>query len=252
MTAAGDGLLDLHGKVAVVTGGAVRVGRALSLALAGAGASIVVHYSHSPDEADETVALIRSKGGNAAAIGADFANPVLASRTLFQGAVDRFAHVDVLVNSAAIFAPGTLVATTEVEWDRHFSVNLKAPAFLSREFAARRVPGRPGNIVNITDWRALRPAPGYLAYTLTKSALLTMTRILAQELAPDVRVNAIALGAILPPPGAGDDYMERLAQRVPLKRTGSVDDVTSAALFLLQSEFVTGDVLFVTGGQHLP
>jgi len=222
------------------------------LALADAGASIVVHYSHSPDEAEETVAQIRSKGGSAAAIGADFADPVLASHTLFQGAVDRFAHVDVLVNSAAIFAPGTLATTTEVDWDRHFSVNLKAPIFLCREFAARRVPGQPGNIINITDWRAVRPAPGHLAYTLTKAALLTMTRILAQELAPEIRVNAVALGAILPPPGAGDDYMEQLAQRVPLKRTGSVDDVTSAVHYLLQSDFVTGEVLFVTGGQHLP
>jgi len=235
-----------------VTGGAVRIGRAISLALADAGAAIVVHSSHSDAQARETVEEIVSRGGRAAAVSADFSDPVPAARTVMQAAIDRFGRVDVLVNSAAVFAPGTLASMSEADWDRHFAINLKAPCFLCREFAARRTPGESANIVNIVDWRGLRPAPGHLAYTLTKSALVALTEILAQELAPEIRVNAVAPGAILPPAGAGQDYLRRLAQQVPLRRSGSVDDVTSAVLFLLRSDFITGEVLRVTGGEDLP
>jgi NAD(P)-dependent dehydrogenase (short-subunit alcohol dehydrogenase family) len=235
-----------------VTGGAVRIGRAISLALADAGAAVLVHSSHSDAEASETVEEIASRGGRAAAVSADFSNPVPAARAVMQAAIDQFGRVDVLTNSAAIFAPGTLASTSEADWDRHFAINLKAPCFLCREFAARHTPREPANIVNIVDWRGLRPAPGHLAYTLTKSALVALTEILAQELAPEIRVNAVALGAILPPAGAGRDYLQRLAEHVPLRRSGSLDDVTSAILFLLRSDFVTGEVLRVTGGEHLP
>ena len=244
--------MELHGKVAVVTGGAVRIGRAISLALADAGAAVVVHHSNSASEADQAVEEIASKGGQATAVAADFANPVPAARTVVQAAIAQFGRIDVLINSASIFGTGTLASTSEADWDRHFAVNLKAPAFLCREFAARHLPGNPACIVNIADWRGLRPAPGHLAYTLTKSAVVALTEILAQELAPEIRVNAIAPGAILPPAGASRDYMQRLAEQVPLRRSGSVDDITSAVLYLLRADFVTGEVLCVTGGEHLP
>jgi len=244
--------VELQEKVAVVTGGAVRIGRALSLALADAGAAVVVHHSHSAPPALQTVEEIVSRGGRATAVSADFTDPVPAARTVVQAAVDQFGRIDVLVNSASIFGSGTLASTSEADWDRHFAINLKAPCFLCREFAARRLPGNAACIVNIADWRGLRPKPGYLAYTLTKSALVALTEILAQELAPEIRVNAVAPGAILPPAGAGRDYMQRLAEQVPLQRTGSVDDVTSAVLYLLRADFVTGEVLSVTGGEHLP
>ncbi len=244
--------MELQGKVAVVTGGAVRIGRAISLALADAGAAVVVHSSRSDAPVRQTVEEIVSRGGRAAAVSADFADPVPAARTVMQAAIDQFGRVDVLINSAAIFSPGTLASTSEADWDRHFAINLKAPCFLCREFAARHTPGNSANIVNIADWRGLRPTPGHLAYTLTKSALVALTEILAQELAPEIRVNAVAPGAILPPAGAGRDYMQRLAEQVPLRRCGSVDDVTSAVLYLLRADFVTGEVLYVTGGEHLP
>jgi pteridine reductase len=247
-----DKTVELTGKVAFVTGGAVRLGRAISLALADAGVTVVVHYSHSAAPADETVAEIASRGGRAAAISADFANPVPAASGLMQAAVDRFGRVDLLVNSAAIFEAGTLASTSEAEWDRDFAINLKAPFFLCREFAARHTSGSPACIVNMADWRGLRPTPGHIAYTLTKAALVALTEILAQELAPEIRVNAVAPGAILPPAGAGREYMQRLAEKVPLRRTGTVDDVTSAVLYLLRADFVTGEVLTVTGGEHLP
>jgi NAD(P)-dependent dehydrogenase (short-subunit alcohol dehydrogenase family) len=244
--------VELQGKVAIVTGGAVRIGRAISLALADAGAAVVVHSSHSDAQARQTAEEIISGGGQAVAVSADFSNPVPAATSVMQAAIDRFGRVDVLINSAAIFAPGTLASTSEADWDRHFAINLKSPCFLCREFAARHTPGNSASIVNIADWRGLRPAPGHLAYTLTKAALVALTEILAQELAPEIRVNAIAPGAILPPAGAGQDYMERLAENVPLRRSGSVDDVASAVLFLLRSDFITGEVLRVTGGEDLP
>jgi pteridine reductase len=243
--------VDLEGKVAVVTGGSVRIGHALSVALARAGASVMIHSSRAGDESNRTVDEINSAGGKAAAVVADFGHPADAAREVFEAAVDRFGWVDVLVNNAAIFSPGTLASTTETDWDRHFDINLKAPFFLCREFASRRERSRPGAIVNIADWRGLRPTTGHLAYSLTKTALVSLTQILAKELGPEVRVNAVAPGAILPPAGADHDYMRQLRDEIPLRRTGSADDVASAVLYLLRSDFVTGDVLCVTGGQHL-
>jgi pteridine reductase len=243
--------MELSGRVAIVTGGGRRIGQAICLALADAGASVLIHYSHSAEEARDTLAKITTLGGDADCVGADFQNPAVAAPKVINAAYERFGRADILVNSAAIFQPGTLATTTDSDWDRHFAINLKAPAFLCREFAARHQPGRPAAIVNIADWRGLRPVPGHLSYTLTKAGIVTLTRLLAIELAPDIRVNAVAPGAILPPPAAGPDVLQRLAQRVPLKRHGGPSDVTDAVLYLLRSDFVTGDVLRVTGGEDL-
>jgi NAD(P)-dependent dehydrogenase (short-subunit alcohol dehydrogenase family) len=243
--------MDLAGQVAIVTGGGRRLGQAICLALAEAGASVLVHYSRSADEAQGTLAKINALGREGACVGADFQNPTVAAPKLIDAACQRFGRADILVNSAAIFQPSSLAATTEADWDRHFAVNLKAPAFLCREFAARHQSGRPAAIVNIADWRGLRPVPGHFSYTLTKAGIVALTRLLALELAPDIRVNAVAPGAILPPPGATPKFLARLAQHVPLKRHGEPSDVTDAVLYLLRSDFVTGDVLCVTGGEDL-
>ena len=205
--------MDLEGKVAVVTGevsGSDTLLRSLWPARA---ASVMIHSSRAGDESNRTVEVIASAGGKAAAVVADFGHPAEAAREVFEAAVDRFGWVDVLVNNAAIFSPGTLASTTETDWDRHFDINLKAPFFLCREFAARRERSRPGAIVNIADWRGLRPTTGHLAYSLTKTALVSLTQILAKELGPDVRVNAVAPGAILLPAGADHDYMRKVAAR---------------------------------------
>jgi pteridine reductase len=243
--------MELSGRVAIVTGGGRRIGQAICLALADSGASVVIHYSHSAEEARDTLEKITALGRDTVCVGADFQNPAVAAPKVINAAYERFGRADILVNSAAIFQPGTLATTTESDWDRHFAINLKAPAFLCREFAARHQSGRPAAIVNIADWRGLRPVPGHLSYTLTKAGIVTLTRLLAIELAPDIRVNAVAPGAILPPPGAGPDVLQRLAQQVPLKRHGEPSDVTDAVLYLLRSDFVTGDVVRVTGGEDL-
>jgi pteridine reductase len=243
--------MELAGRVAIVTGGGRRIGQALCVALAKAGCSVVVHYSHSADEARDTIEQITALGRDAFGVGADFQQPAAAAPVVIEAAYKRFGRADILVNSAAIFSAASLASTTEADWDRHFAINLKAPAFLCREFAARHNPGRPAAIINIADWRGLRPTPGHFAYTLTKAGVVALTKILALELAPDIRVNAVAPGAILPPPNAGPEYLERLASQVPLKRHGDPDDIANAVLYLLASDFVTGEVLCVTGGEEL-
>ena len=243
-------LVELSGKVVVVTGGAVRLGRAIALGLAREGASLCVHYGSSQAEAGTAVAEIQRAGGQAMSVQADLIEASVAARRIISAAVDYFGRVDILVNSAAIFEAATLAETTDDHFDRHVQINLKAPLMLCREFARLESP-EPRQIVNIADWRATRPQPGHLSYTLSKAALVAMTRILACELAPQIQVNAVAPGAILPPPGAPDAYLERLRDQIPLRRTGNPQDVVDAVRYLLTSDFVTGEVLHVSGGEHL-
>jgi pteridine reductase len=241
--------LKIAGRVALITGAGVRVGRAIALGLAEQGADIIVHYNASAAEAEDVAASIRSLGRRAVALPADLSDieQVIA---LFPRATEALGTVDILVNSASIFQRGTLDSTTVEDWDRHLDINLRAPFFLSQAFRAQLPAGMRGHIVNIADWRAVRPGTQYVAYTLSKSALVTLTLSLALGLAPDIQVNALAPGAILPPP-EDDGYFQRLAERLPLRHTGKPQDVVDAVLYLLRSDFVTGEVLYVTGGEHL-
>jgi pteridine reductase len=242
--------VDLEGRVALVTGGAVRLGKALAWALAREGVRLAVHYNASAGPAEETVAEIRALGSDALAIQADLSRPG-QSPSVIERATTHYGMVDILVNSAAIFEPSDVAHTTEAGWDRHFAINLKAPFFLSRAFAAQVGKDRPGHIVNIADWRGVRPDTEYLAYSLTKAGVLAMTEGLALALAPNIQVNAIAPGAILPPPGKGRDYLGQLAGDIPLQRVGSPAEIAKALIYLLRSDFVTGQTIFVTGGEHL-
>lgn len=242
--------MKLDGKVAIVTGGAVRLGRALALALAGRGARLVIHYGSSAGPARETLAQIQATGGESVAIQADL-HYTAQAQSLIARAAEHFGQLDVLVNSAAIFQPGDWADTTEANWDEHMTLNLKAPFFISQAFAVHVGPERHAHIVNIVDWRAARPNAHHIAYTLAKAALVTMTQSLALALAPNIQVNAIAPGAILPPPGQDSSYLDRLALKIPARRAGSPDDIARTLLFLLDSDFVTGDVIPVTGGEHL-
>ncbi len=242
--------MELEGRVALVTGSAVRLGKALALALAREGVRLAIHYNASAGPAEETVAEIEALGSQARAVQADLSQATQAA-SLVEGAARHFGRVDILVNSAAIFEPADLAHTGEVAWDRHFAINLKAPFFLSQAFAAHVGLERQAQIVNIADWRGRRPDPAYLAYSLTKAGVISLTTALALALAPNIRVNAIAPGAILPPPGKDRAYLDQLAQAIPLQRAGSPDDVARALIYLLRSDFVTGETLFVTGGEQL-
>lgn len=249
--------MRLEGAVALVTGSARRVGRAILLELAAAGADVVVHSTAGGEAAERTAAEARAHGVRAEALAADLADPAAVAR-LFAAAWDRFGRLDVLVNSAARFDAEPLEDVTAASWDREMAVTLRAP-FLCAQAAAplmRRSPRAAGDgalVVNLADLSGIHPWRGFVQHGVAKAGLLHLTRILARELAPDVRVNALVPGAILPPPGMdpGAAAWEAVARRVPLARTGEARDVARAVRFLAESPFVTGAVLAVDGGEGL-
>jgi pteridine reductase len=242
--------MELTNKVALVTGGAVRLGRAIALGLAEGGADVAITYNSSAGPAKKAVADIEALGRGALSVQSNF-NRALDMERLVAEVVAHFGHLDVLVNSAAIFEPGRWHDTTEENWDRHFAINLKAPFFLSQAFAQALGEDARGHIVNIADWRGVRPGTDHVAYTLTKSGLIAMTKSLALALAPRIQVNAIAPGLILPPPGRDESYLEKKAPSIPLQRPGSAEEIVKAVLYLVRSDFATGDLVYVTGGEHL-
>ena len=243
--------MDLQNKNAIVTGAGVRIGRALALALADAGVNVAVHYNRSADAANAVATEITGTGRRAVAIQGDLSDPVPASKSIVEAAVAELGPIDFLINSAAIFEQSDLHSTTEDLWDRHHTINLKAPFFMSQAFAVQLNDSQTGQIVNIVDWRGTRPPHDYAAYTPSKVGLVGMTQNLALGLAPQVQVNAIAPGAILPGPMETEEHFARRETEIPLRRTGSPRQIAEAMLYLLRSDFVTGEVIHVTGGEGL-
>ena len=238
---------DLHGHRALVTGAARRLGEAFARALAATGCDVGLHYATTPADA-LAAELSGSHGIRTVSLQADLADPQAAA-SLVDRAVEALGAIDLLVNSASIFEPTAFAGTDLDTWHRHLAVNLTAPFLLSQAFARLRA-GRPGAIVNLLDWRALRPGADHFAYTISKAGLAAMTSSLAQALAPSIRVNGLALGAILPPPGASAD--DAPAAAAPLARWGTLSETTDALLFLLAGpDFITGEILHLDGGRHL-
>jgi len=239
---------DLHGHRALVTGAARRLGEAFARALAATGCDVGLHYATTPADA-LAAELSGSHGIRTVSLQADLADPQAAA-SLVDRAVEALGAIDLLVNSASIFEPTAFAGTDLDTWHRHLAVNLTAPFLLSQAFARLRA-GRPGAIVNLLDWRALRPGADHFAYTISKAGLAAMTSSLAQALAPSIRVNGLALGAILPPPGASDAD-DAPAAAAPLARWGTLRETTDALLFLLAGpDFITGEILHLDGGRHL-
>jgi pteridine reductase len=236
-------------QVALVTGGAVRVGRAISSALAEDGYRLVVHYNSSSGPADELVDEIRGKGGEAVAIGADLADTD-AVRRLASEAVAAFGGIDVLVNNASVFPAERLEETDEALWDHTIAVNLKAPFFLIRHLAPT-LRERRGVVINMADLAGMQPWAAYAAHGISKAGVIHLTRVAARSLAPEVRVNGIAPGTVLPPESMSEEEIRQLAERAPLKKNGSPEDVVRALRYLLQAGFVTGETLVVDGGRTL-
>ncbi|NLV73115.1 MAG: SDR family oxidoreductase [Chloroflexi bacterium] len=242
--------MQLDGRTALVTGGCVRVGRAIAVALASKGARVALHYFSSADAAHAVADEIRALGSSCVLVQADLARPEAPAR-LVRTSVEALDGLDILINNAAIFPEGGWQDTTLQVWDEVFAINLRAPFFLAQAFGLSLTGDARGHIINVADWRALRPGVGHTAYTLAKAGLVAMTYSLAQSMAPAVQVNAVAPGAVLPPPGGDQSYLDKLAAQVPLKRYGSPLDVAQAVVYLLESDFVTGEVLHITGGQQL-
>jgi NAD(P)-dependent dehydrogenase (short-subunit alcohol dehydrogenase family) len=238
---------ELAGRAALVTGGALRVGRAIALGLAAAGADVAVGYQRSGPAARATVRDLRALGVRAVALRADLGRPSGPAR-LVTAAHRRLGRLDLLVNNAAVFVRTPVGRVSAARWDRILAVNLRAP-FLCAQAAARLMGPRGGRIVNIADVGGVRAWPAYLAYGASKAGLLMLTRGLAAALAPRVQVNAVAPGVVLWPAGFPRAARGRLAARVPMGRAGRPEDVAAAVRFFAACpDYITGQVLFVDGG----
>lgn len=249
--------METCGSWALVTGGAKRLGKGIALGLARAGASIVVHHGHSPDEAEDAAGEIQALGVDAFIVQADLSDPA-AVDDLFDAIGSRCGRLDILVNSAASFEKQPILEAGVGDWDRVLDLNLRAPWLCIRRAAALMERGGRGGVesgvaINIADLTGLQPWPGYSHHGVSKAGLVHLTRIAARELAPGIRVNCVVPGAILPPPGMGADDPEwaRKADRVPLQRVGDPQAISDAVLFLVRADFVTGSVIVVDGGEHL-
>jgi NAD(P)-dependent dehydrogenase (short-subunit alcohol dehydrogenase family) len=242
--------LDLGGKVALVTGGAVRVGKAIALALAQAGADVAFSYLSSASEAAHTQQEIEAIGRRAVAVRADAAN-VSECQNLVDATVAALGRLDVLVNSASLWKRTRFAELTEGDWDAVTDVLLKGAAFTSHAAAPYLAAHGAGAIVNIADLSAFVPFRNFVAHSVGKAGLVSLTKSLALELAPLVRANAVAPGPVLPPPGYTEKQMEATARRTLLERWGSPADVADAVVFLVKANYITGVVLEVDGGEHL-
>jgi pteridine reductase len=235
-------------RVALVTGAGRRVGRAIALALGARGYRVGVHYHASAAGARETERDIAGAGGEAWIVQADLRDPAAPDRLIGEVAA-RFGRLDLLVNSAAVMLRTPIDEVTPETWDQIMALNLRAPFFCAR--AAARVMPEGSAIVNIADLAGLEVWPGYVPHGISKAGIVQLTRALARVLAPRIRVNAIAPGAVLLPDDWADEAAERLATTTPLRRLGSPEDVVQAVLYLIDAEYVTGDVLLVDGGRHV-
>ncbi len=249
--------MKLEGSVSLVTGASRRLGKQIAVAVARRGSAVAVHYRSSRDQAEATAAELRQLGVEAEPFAADLGRPAEIDR-LFDEFDRRFGRLDLLVNSAASFERGAFEEIAADDWDAVLALNLRAP-FLCLQRAAplmRRLPrpgSSPASVVNVADLSGLLPWSRQAHHGASKAALIHLTRLAARDLAPDIRVNAVVPGAILPPPGmeATDAAWQETVNRLPLRRAGEPQEVGDAVAFLAANDFVTGATLVVDGGESL-
>lgn len=241
--------MSLEGKTILITGAAVRVGRAMALAVAHAGADVMVHFGHSDEEAKNVQAEIEAMGRKAHLLQADLSQAEDSQKLIKKA--NEISPLFGLVNSASIFQDRTLADTNVHSWDLHMDINLRAPFLLSQAFATTlKDTDAEGRIVNIVDWRALRPGADHLPYTISKAGLVALTQSLAIAMAPQITVNAMAFGAILPPSDGGDT--RDILEDVPAQRWADLDEVGKTLIFLLDGpSYITGEIVHLDGGRHL-
>lgn len=232
---------------ALVTGAALRLGRAIALGLAEKGYDLILHYNRSAAAAEDLADEIEQMGRSCQLFGLDFLQTDQIGAWM-QQVLQQCPSCNLLVNSASIFEPAPFLTTEPEFFDRHLAVNLKAPFFLSQAFARH---SQARHIINILDTKISTTATDYFVYTLTKKALFEFTRMAARELGPRIRVNGIGPGLILPPPGKDDAYLAEKARAIPLQQYGNPDQVVATLFFLLENKFITGECIFVDGGEHI-
>lgn len=234
--------------MALITGGAKRIGRAIALELARFGYDTAIHYGQDADAAQDTAETVRGLGRRAITLQADLAD-VVAVHALVDQAVETLGPVTALINNASVFAEDRLETITGQSWSAHMDVNLRAPILLSQTFAAQAPAG--SGIINIVDQRVLKPDPRFFSYALSKSALWSATRTLAQALAPSIRVNAVGPGPTLPSTHQTEAEFAAEAKATLLGQAVEPEAVAQAVRWLLQAELVTGQMIAVDSGQHL-
>ncbi len=234
-------------KAALITGSAKRIGRAIAIHLAESGFDIALHYNTSKADAKKVLKEIKDKGQNCVLFQCDISNTnnVL---TLIDKVKQSFPHLSLLINNASIFEKRSFLESNLDFFENHLNTNFKAPFFLSQSFAKSC---KKGHIINLLDTNITRDRTKYFVYNLTKKMLSEFTKMAAAELAPDIRVNAIAPGPILPPLNKEKEYLERDMLSVPLKRWGSESEILQSIDFLLKNKYLTGQCIFVDGGDHL-
>jgi pteridine reductase len=244
-----NGALPFAGQTALVTGAGIRLGRALALALAQNGCDVVVHFNSSRKDAEKTAGEIQALGRTARLLKADLSKPAAALKLALDA--EKIAPIDILINSAAIYWPTPLEKLSVGELDTFLNLNLKAPYVLCAEIGRRMKRRKRGNILNMACLSGLKAWKAFVPYSISKAGVVSLTEGLAKLLAPEVRVNAIAPGTVLPPEKMPPAELDQLRQRLPLQRLGTPDDIVSAALYALCTPFVTGQVLRVDGGRSL-
>jgi NAD(P)-dependent dehydrogenase (short-subunit alcohol dehydrogenase family) len=241
----------LRNQVALVTGAARRIGRAIALELARAGAHVVVNYQFSRADALATAREIKSLGVKSVAIHADVSKPKQV-QSMFEAVRKRFGRLDILVNNAAIFFPARWEELTEQEWDRILNVNLKGTFFCAQAAAPLMLKQGRGEIINISSLGGLQAWPGYMHYCASKAGVIMLTKCLAKALAPRIRVNSIAPGVIVFTSVKRDSVARKLIAATPLRKGGRAEDIAGMALFLAaRNRFITGQVFAVDGGKSI-
>ncbi len=241
--------MNLNDRVIWITGAGLRLGRAIALDLARRGAHIVIHYNTSDLAAKEAAEQIEGMGRRALLVQANLSQIEQIKRCVDQ-IEEHFGRLDVLVNSASNFIRVPVEEINEAVWDASLNVNLKGPAFCVLEAARLMRKGGGGKIINFADWAGFRPTRHYLPYMVSKGGVITLTRALALELAPEIQVNAVAPGPVLPPVDIGQKDLDTIIRQVPLKRLGSPADIVATVAFFLEgSDYITGQILCVDGGR---
>ncbi len=234
-------------KAALVTGAARRIGAALSLKLAEMGYDIALHYNASRSQAETLAEQIEAKGVRCALFQEDLGQSA-ASDSLISSVTDQFPRLHMLINNASVFRKDALRGTKEQQFDLHFNIHLKSPYFLSKAFASHV---DNGHVINILDTKIVQQKTEHFSYLLSKKALADLTRMSAVELAPDIRVNGISPGLILPPEDQDNLYLDARAKDIPLKRRGDIMNITQTLEFLVTNDFLTGQIIAVDGGEFL-
>jgi len=237
----------INGKTALVTGAAKRIGKATALALASNHVNLVLHYRSSQDEVEKVASECRNMGVKTWIAKAELSDPDEAA-DLLSKASETAGPIHILINNASIFTKSHLMDFTIQDLEENIQINAISPLIIGRSLAKQNCEG---SIINFLDTRITEYDREHVAYQLSKRMLFTLTRMMSLDFAPNIRVNAVAPGLILPPPGENIDYLQKLAHTNPLNRIGSLKGITDTVLFLLNSEFITGQVIFVDGGYHI-